>query len=1016
MNRTRANSTQTEIDLGSEDSDQNLSESEYTSIDNDQESKASLTSNEEDTITESRENPILASLPKIEKSKTSPKLNPFLVSSFRNYSKMSKSNEDLASILTKSLSKTITSPPKIEHFHGTEGEDVNRWLDQYNFAADSQSWDDADRLRKLPQFLRDDAYDWFVTYVRDSDKKEEVDSFEKVSKLLLSDFYPIESKEFHRNELEKLTQGSRSVGTYLLKVAALCHLVDPRMSEEEKMRRMMKGMSSRIAQSVYESKPATSRDLIRKAKEIEASRALYPDDENSIASTLSRVLSDKLDGMKLRSRSESNDRRSHSPSLNELERNRERSFDRNRNRERRFHEDKSVRFSQYRAREYRPNYSFENHKERPFEQKNERKFIPFQRGRENRDEYRARERNGTKEKLFIDVNNSRSRAGNIICFSCGKTGHYARNCFSKDKMREDNFRQTRQKLESDQNPSKTPYSNNRNGVSNRMRMSRVNMALSMKSIFKTELQFLPSLNITIYGTTFCALLDTGSDACLISEAAAKKCGMRFFPYKGPDILSAMGDKLKIEGESHLDIYFDRNGYMGKTRIHFLIAKTLPVSVILGNDFHIATGLWIHPKSETVGFSPDGSDIYHLLMFNSVARSETDGIMSHLGEKNIKSNDLNIKSNVSAGKETYAEKVRNGSKEKVVRSNERHVSTAEKGTSPIPEKKLSALSSFRTPKNKLEQSNNGWILVDKRREKRMKEKTRKQRNRNEKNREKESTSDDSDFPCREMENLSLYDKMEVSESAKNNPGCKDITVKSYGKGRGTHRKNVISWKRDNYALVALATHTAAESMEQRMERKSYDNSFPLVHDSVSVIVNSDTTDESGNNCQRNEGKEEFMVEEREGAIKLDSVDKAKVVNCDPPILNSNSLVTHTAVEGYEVEGEKEKSIEACTVEEERENGLRHTCRKQFWQVCQNWIPRLTNQSEKIGEINEAKGYEMSHTKVSEHDYSDIFNPKLWKEDSESNLLKDSTEKFISLPFEKYAIKLGENLTREQHKIY
>lgn len=112
----------------------------------------------------------------------------------------SSSSDAMKKLLEAFEKVTIFNNAKIGTFHGQEDEDAKGWMDQYIMMADVNQWDEEEKMRNLPFHLGDDARSWYKIYVQDSVNRKELDTFQKVMQLFLSDFQPLEQKEFERKK------------------------------------------------------------------------------------------------------------------------------------------------------------------------------------------------------------------------------------------------------------------------------------------------------------------------------------------------------------------------------------------------------------------------------------------------------------------------------------------------------------------------------------------------------------------------------------------------------------------------------------------------------------------------------------------------------------------------------------------------------------------------------------------------------------------------------------------------
>lgn len=588
-----------------------------------------------------------------------PTPNPVLVSSSNTYSKpkmTESSDERIAKILSQSLSKNLHArAPKIEDFSGEEYDDIMSWLEQFNFAAEAQNWDDSDKIKKIGQYLKGEAFEWYRMNVRDNPDRSAVDKFDKISKMLIADYNPVDAEEFYRVKLDEIKQKHMAVGHYLLKVRTLCHRVDKNMKEEMIMRHMFRGMDPKLAQKVYACRPADSKELMKRAKEIETSKSLFPDDEEQKIDSAVNKIVESFKELKLRDRSESIGRRANSLDRDDY-RTRVKFVPNRRNFMTRSYENlrkPNERQSRMNGRMQKQfDIPYMNYEEKPREQRNvfatrrydrnerfrnDRRNYDEEKPREQRNVFAARryernERFRNDKRNYGNRNNDPGMEGNdtrnertVKCYNCGKNGHYARNCFlgkgSQDARGGNSTRMAnlallssnrrtpiqqksrifRKKIDTEEKMKKQKEEN-RKDLSNQLNeMTKRGVMKRRKVSKKSNGEYFPSIDVIVNHFPLLAFCDTGSESCLISLGAASEIGLKMKKYIGPDIVSAKSKAMGIVGEITVEMRVPWHNECYNFLVTLIVVRHLAIPLILGKDFMEASGFWVSYKSLDIGF-------------------------------------------------------------------------------------------------------------------------------------------------------------------------------------------------------------------------------------------------------------------------------------------------------------------------------------------------------------------------------------------------------------------------------
>ena len=215
-------------------------------------------------------------------------------------SKPTLSAEDVRTLIMESLQHTLgtTGTKKLEMYSATAGQDLLRWLEDFEYISNSNKWSDEAKIVKLPTYLSGAAREWYSVKINDKIKNwdEVLDSMKK-------QFLPVDQETWLRQELSRRIQKiNEPVANYIVAKEALCNRIDPKMKESEKGHHVMIGLNPKIGSSLFAHNPKDLNELTEKAKLIE--RGLesclgYKEDEKElngkdIAAIMSNVMQDVM--------------------------------------------------------------------------------------------------------------------------------------------------------------------------------------------------------------------------------------------------------------------------------------------------------------------------------------------------------------------------------------------------------------------------------------------------------------------------------------------------------------------------------------------------------------------------------------------------------------------------------------------------------------------------------------------------------------------------------------------------
>ncbi|GFY45614.1 CCHC-type domain-containing protein [Trichonephila inaurata madagascariensis] len=128
-------------------------------------------------------------------------------------------------------------------FHGEAGDDPSRWLKEYERIAKFNQWGDTMWLANAYFFLKGTARLWY------ENNEENLSSWEKFQEQQKIVFGSTELfiKEPERELKNRAQKTGKNTQFYIESVLGLCHKVNPKITENEKVSYVMKG----VAEDVY---------------------------------------------------------------------------------------------------------------------------------------------------------------------------------------------------------------------------------------------------------------------------------------------------------------------------------------------------------------------------------------------------------------------------------------------------------------------------------------------------------------------------------------------------------------------------------------------------------------------------------------------------------------------------------------------------------------------------------------------------------------------------------------------
>ncbi|XP_049520131.1 uncharacterized protein LOC125944129 [Dermacentor silvarum] len=162
-------------------------------------------------------------------------------------------------------SPLIVYPPRTpESFHGDAFEDVEDWLEHFERVADFNEWDEAQKLRNVYFALEESARTWYVNH------EAALSSWQEFRRQLLATYASTDRREKAENALQARNQRTNeSVGMYIQDMSRLFKSADPNMTENKKLRHLMRGVMEELFAGLVRNPPRSVAEFRTEATTIE---------------------------------------------------------------------------------------------------------------------------------------------------------------------------------------------------------------------------------------------------------------------------------------------------------------------------------------------------------------------------------------------------------------------------------------------------------------------------------------------------------------------------------------------------------------------------------------------------------------------------------------------------------------------------------------------------------------------------------------------------------------------------
>ncbi|KZS02356.1 Uncharacterized protein APZ42_000633, partial [Daphnia magna] len=171
--------------------------------------------------------------------------------------------------------RKFISPPI---FRGSPTEDARQWLERYETISTHNGWDNADKRNNFSMYLDDTARNWFLCARLPNDWEDTpaqpaaggnpaTPLVPGLRSVFLKEFQPDNYGLFQETRLRSRTQGvDEPTIRYYYEILNLCRLVDPNMSETNRLEHLFRGLRPTLFRKIYPLKPKTCEEFLALAK------------------------------------------------------------------------------------------------------------------------------------------------------------------------------------------------------------------------------------------------------------------------------------------------------------------------------------------------------------------------------------------------------------------------------------------------------------------------------------------------------------------------------------------------------------------------------------------------------------------------------------------------------------------------------------------------------------------------------------------------------------------------------
>lgn len=181
---------------------------------------------------------------------------------------------------------TLQNPRVPKVFHGSIFEDVDDWLAQFERVANFNGWTDANKLRNVYFSLEDGARTWY-------ENREPFSSWSEFCRSLVASYASPDRRERAERAIQsRIQMPNESVMMYVEDMTSLFRRADPEMTEDKKLRHLMRGVKEQLFAGLVRSPPKTVAEFLTEATTMERvlqQRSAVYDRQISVASSLGQI-------------------------------------------------------------------------------------------------------------------------------------------------------------------------------------------------------------------------------------------------------------------------------------------------------------------------------------------------------------------------------------------------------------------------------------------------------------------------------------------------------------------------------------------------------------------------------------------------------------------------------------------------------------------------------------------------------------------------------------------------------
>jgi len=413
---------------------------------------------------------------------------------------------------------------RIVPFSNAPDQDLEEWLQQYEFAAYGAGWDKNRMVERIGAYLAGAARAWYIDNIKESQVEY---TYDQVVLMMRHDFLSSGYSSYLREKVRRRKQGLyEGVANYIFVMRNLMGRMDKegRICEIERVERVLEGMLPQIAAQVIPYEPQTFEELLDKAKLVEKGLRLEAKDGEHVNYV------DVLEKPKSANQSkvESNDWPKIIESMNKT-------------------------FSETMTK------ILNNHIQSLEEKSSSSKEC---------NDYKKNNWQSRGQPYTQNRNVTRSRTGKAQCWVCGKVGHIAKACWNR-----------KDKVNPVSHDEKNKIEKNKKGPEGEMCLQMMHERLN-----NGERPDIVYALVDILGREIKAIVDCGATITIIREDLVQECGLKIREYDGNKINVFTNHQLDPVGKTHVPLIItDSEGAQALIHVDAVVAKEAPAQLVIGNN-------------------------------------------------------------------------------------------------------------------------------------------------------------------------------------------------------------------------------------------------------------------------------------------------------------------------------------------------------------------------------------------------------------------------------------------------